>query len=623
MQLFGRKIIPWLGLALGLAATVWAFSLGTLPPADFTFVNETEIKTVDPALVTGQPEGRIIRALFEGLVNWHPKTLEPVPGVAESWELSEDKKTYTLHLRDNARWSNGSPVTADDFVWSFRRFLHPDTASEYAYQLWYVTNAEKFTSIQAEVGDPVEIELPRTPQTPRGGYGELLHGKLVEILGPTPAEQAARENAPKGYVVEIDGRRRRFRRGGGSGFEDCSWVLVDFAAREGGVGIRAIDPRTLEITLANPTPYFLNLLGFYPLFPVNRQCVEQYGYPEWTKPENIVSNGPFLLKWRRIRDRVRMVKNDLYWNKDAIHINVMDALAVESTTTTFNLYMTGQVDWITNVPSPIIPILKQTRPDFQPATFLGIYYYRINVTRPPLDNPQVRKALVLAVDRQAILDTVARSGETAAHSYVPPGVPGYEPAECQRRNVDEARRLLAEAGYPGGKGCPPIEILFNTQDAHKAIAELLQANWKRDLGIDIKTKNQEWAVYQSDTRQLKYGLSRAGWIADYNDPNTFLDMFVTNGSNNQTGWGNARYDELIRLAGREFDPQKRMQYFHEAERILMDELPVIPLYYYASKNMIRPYVHGIYTNVQDTHSYLGVRVDQEEKREVLERERTL
>lgn len=613
-------MFPWLALAVGVSATVWAFSLGTLPPADFTFNNETEIKTVDPAHVTGNPEGRIIRSLFEGLINWNPKTLASDPGLAERWTISDDGKTYTFHLRENALWSDGSPVTADDFVWSYRRFLHPDTGSEYTQELWYVVNGERFSTGKVDVGDPVEVELPHTPQTPRGGYGEILHGKLTEIVQPTPFESAADEDSPKGYVVEIDGKRRRFRKGGGDGFENCRWLLVDFAAENGGVGIRALDSRTLRITLKRPTSHFLTVMGFYPLFPVNPRCVEKYGYPEWTKPENIVSNGPFRLQSRRIRDRIRMVKNDLYWNKDAVQINVLDALAVESTTTSLNLYMTGQVDWITNVPAPIIPILKRTRPDFQPATMLGVYYYRINVTRPPLDNPLVRKALVLAADRQAILNTVARSGEVAAFSYVPPGIPGYQPAECQRRNVEEAQRLLAQAGYPGGKGCPPIEILFNTMDAHKAIAELLQANWKRDLGINVKTKNQEWAGYQSDTRLLKYDLSRAGWIADYASPYTFLNMFVTDGPNNQTGWGNKRYDELVDLAAGELDTKKQMHYFQQAERILMDELPVIPLYYYASKNMIRPYVHGIFRNAQDVHPLEEVRVDQQEKRKVFERE---
>ena len=347
-----RKLVPLTALALFLGATVWAVSFGRLPPADFVFVNESEIKTVDPAIVTGHPESRIIRELYECLVNWDPETLQPVPGVAERWDISDDLRTYTFHLRENALWSDGTPVTAEDFHWSFQRFLHPETAAEYAYQLYYVKGAKRYTERQIKVGDPVEIELTdAVPGAREYARGQVVYGKLLELHEP-----ASKEEKPR-YVVELaDGRKETFQQGDWPTDEvrDFKWLLYDF--RE--VGIRVIDTYTLELQLEHPTPYFLQLTGFHPLAPVNRKCVETYGYPGWTKPENIVTNGPYRLKERRIRDRIRLVKSETYWNRAKVHFNVVDALAVESLVTALNLYETGQCDWIPKAPTTIIPDLR-------------------------------------------------------------------------------------------------------------------------------------------------------------------------------------------------------------------------------------------------------------------------
>jgi oligopeptide transport system substrate-binding protein len=577
---------------VALAASLWAMSFSQLPPADFTFCNGTEIKTVDPAIVTGQPEGRIIRELFECLVNWHSKTLEPTPGVAREWTVSDDLLTHTFHLRDDALWSDGAPVTAEDFHWSFQRFLHPDTAAEYAYQLWYVEGAEKYTRRELAAGDAVEIELvEKSKDALPHARGKVVYGKLLEIEQPAP-----KSDEPV-YVVELaDGKQVRYRKDGQEGTTRFRWLLPDFRQ----VGITVKDAHTIEFRLKHPVPYFVRLLGFYPLSPVNRRCIETHGYPAWTKPENIVTNGPFLLKERRIRDRIRLVKNPRYWNRDAVSFNIVDALAIDSTTTALNLYETGQCDWVPKVPNTIIPELRG-REDFISKPYLSIYFYRLNTTRPPLDDPRVRRALNLALDKQEIVDKVARGGELPATSLVPPGIEGYEPGRSSTRNVDEARRLLAEAGYPGGRGIPKIEILYNSMESHRSIAELIQSQWKETLGIDVGLANQEWSVYQSSVRQLHYDVARAGWIGDYVDPNTFLDMYVTGGENNQTGWSNARYDELIERAQGETDAKKRFEYFQQAETILMDELPILPLYYYTASELVRPGLRGYFANAQDVH----------------------
>jgi len=617
-----------------LAAMIWAVSFSTLEPADFSFSNESEIKTVDPALVTGQPEGRIVWALFEGLCRWDPQTLEPRPGVARSWEISDDKLTYTFHLRDDALWSDGTAVTADDFVWSYRRFLHPATGSEYSYELWYAVGAEKFSSGRVEVGEPVQVELKEKPPGALPfAPGRILRGHLAEIREPANSAAAsasgdetgevAADDVEKIYVVEIDGRRRLFQKGAQQpGTEDYRWLLHDFEA----VGFESLDRLTFQVRLKHPVPYFLQLMGYYPLSPVNRKCVETHGYPMWTKAENIVSNGPFTLEFRRIRDRIRLVKSPTYWDRDNVHLEVVDAFAVDQATTMLNLYITGQLDWIPQVPVDVIPdLLAREQGDFKPAPYLSSYHYLVNVEKPPLDDARVRRALAMAIDKREIVDKVTRAGQTPSLSIVPASISehiDYRPGQCSPYDVEKARQLLAGAGYPDGRGFPKIEILYNTSEAHQAIAELIQSQWKRSLGIDVGLRNQEWAAYLNSRRQGDFHLARAGWIGDYIDPSTFLKLFAGNNPHNHSNWSNPDYDRLLRTAREERDSDLRLARYHDAEQILMDQMPVIPLYSYVSQSMVRPYVKGFHHNVQDVHPLREIWIDREEKARVLEDERS-
>ncbi len=625
MPPFARNLVVWLILAMCVAATVWAVSFRPTPKADFTFVNSAEIQSVDPAVITGQVEGRISDALFEGLTSWDPKTLAPRPGMAESWTISEDKLTYTFKIRPDAKWSDGSPLTAHDFEWSHRRTLDPQTASEYVYQLFYVKNAEKYASGRVEAGDRVEIEL-NTP--PRGGplhaRGEVLKGKFVSVTPPFPKADEPEKKAPKRvYIVEIDGHRRSFEPGKGDGDGGCKQVLLDFAE----VGCHALDDSTYEITLGYPTAFFLSLTGMYTLYPVNRPCIDEYGFPEWTKVEYLVTNGPYRLKERLLRERIRLVKSDTYWDREHVKLDTIDALVIESETTALNLYLKGEVDWIPSVPTTIVKqLIQKYSRELTPTPYFQAYFYRINVTRPPLDNPLVRRALVLALDKRAIVESVTRAGETPARSLVPPviknypGFTSYESGMCGDFDPVEAQKLLAQAGYPGGRGLPKIPLLYNSDEAHKMIAELVQRQWKENLGIDVDPQNQEWSAYLAAQNHLDYSICRAGWIGDYFDPATFLGMFVTGGGNNETGWSNARYDELMRNSDREPDPTKRLRLMHDAEEILMRELPIIPVYFGVSKNMVKPYVHGLYGNVLDVHPLGRLSVDRDEKTEFLKSE---
>lgn len=606
-----RTIIAWF-LLLGTGAGIaWSLVGSDLPQADFTFINPSEVKSVDPALITGQPEGRIASAIFEGLLRYHPETLEPITAVAERWEISDDGLVYTFYLRKNAKWSDGSPVTAHDFHYSMRRLLDPRTAAEYAYQAWSLKNARRYSRGGGgiEPGDEVEVELNLPVDAVNTLRGEVVRGKLVRI--------EERDNDERTFLVQLADEEVEFcptddkTAATSDPPENCRWcrqVILDF--RE--VGIDVIDDLTLRLTLNHPTPYFLSLLAFYPFSPVNQACLEKHGSPQWTAAENIVTNGPYKIDFRRIRDRIRLSKNEYHWDRVNVKLGVIDVLAIESLTTGLNLFLTGEADWITEVPPPAMRVLLKQQPprdDVNPYPFLLSYFFYLNTNRKPLDDVRVRRALSLALDREEITKRLLPAGEFPSYSLVPPGIPGYVHQQCAREDPEEARRLLAEAGYPEGRGFPRIDILYNTHESHQAVAELMRKQWQRELGISVRTRNEEWASYLSSLQQMQYNIARRGWIADYNDPNTFIDMFITGGEQNNTGWSNAQYDQLVKDASVELDPDKRFRMFEQAERILMDELPILPIYTSVSKNMVQPHVRGFYNNIRDDHPVWAMWID--------------
>jgi len=610
-----RTWFPLLLIVLALSGVAWAVLRVQLPPADFTFVNESEVASVDPALITGVPEGRICSAIFEGLTRNRSDNLEPELGMASSWEISDDRRTYTFHIRPDAEWSNGEPVTAHDFQYSLRRLLDPLTASRYAYLAWYIKNGKRYTSGGSGLaeGDPVEVELNPPADVPNTVRGKLQYGTLVRVDAGKP-DAAGESNArDRVYVVEIDGKVRQFQAADEDqllpeGIEPCRQVL--FESRK--LGIRVIDDLTLEIELENPTPYWLDLLAFYPLAPVNKGCLEKYGAPAWTRPENIVTNGAFLLTERRLRDRIRLTRSPVYWDRDNVRLNVIDALSIDDRTTAVNLYLTGKADWVTAPPPVVLREMLAKKPppnDVKPVPQLTTYYYMVNTTRPPVNDVRVRRALSLALDREEITRVATAAGEVPAFSLVPPAMPGYKSQSFPPRNPELARKLLAEAGYPGGRGFPKLEIHYNTDQGHQAIAELARKQWQRELGINVTLRNEEWASAQDTQQQMDYMLSRRSWTGDYLDPNTYLDLFVTDGENNSTGFSNAEYDQLIADAAREPDETKRMHMLERAERILMDQLPIIPIYYYVSRNLVKPYVRGWYNNLQDIHPLNTIWID--------------
>ncbi|MCX6896471.1 MAG: peptide ABC transporter substrate-binding protein [Verrucomicrobia bacterium] len=487
--------------------------------------NGAEPQDLDPQIVTGVSEHHIIMALLEGLVTEDPVDLHPIPGVAERWDISPDGKVYTFHLRADAKWSNGDPVTANDFLESFKRMLMPSLATEYAYMHYVVKNAEAFNT-----------------------------GKLTD-------------------------------------FEQ--------------VGYKVIDDRTLQITLENPTVYFLSLLNHDSWFPVHLPTIRKYGQPyernnKWTRPGHYVGNGPFVLERWRVNDVIVVRKNPNYWDKDRVRLSKIYFYPIEAGDTEERAFRSGQLHATDTMISGKIPVYQKNHPELLVNdAYLGTYFYRFNVTKPPFTDKRVRQALTMAIDREAIVEKIARGGQLPAYNFTPPATAGYTARAKITPDLALAKKLLAEAGYPDGKNFPKTELLLNTAESHKAIAEAIQQMWKKNLGIEVELANQEWKVYIDSQRTLDYQVCRASWIADYVDPNSFLDMWLTGGGNNETGWSNKEYDQLIGDAGRETDAAKRLELFQKAEALLLDELPVLPIYFYTHVAARRPEVKGWYPTILD------------------------
>lgn len=368
------------------------------------------------------------------------------------------------------------------------------------------------------------------------------------------------------------------------------------------IGIKVIDDYTLEVTLEAPCSYFLELCAFHTLMPVRKDVIEKNPDSWYTDPATFIGNGPFkMTKWVH-NDSMEFEKNTYYWDAKNIKLDKMKWVMVNDEMSALAAWEGGAIDFLDSVPGAEAPrLLQEGKLTLTPK--LGIYYIRFNVTKAPFNDPRVRKALTLAVNRQQLIDAVLRTGEKVATAMVPPGIADAGAGTEFRtvggdivpnQDVETAKKLLAEAGYPDGKGFPQVTYLYNTNESHKKIAEALQDMWKQNLGIEVKLANQEWKVFLDSQDQLGYECCRSGWIGDYIDPMTFLDMYVTNDGNNDTGWSNARYDELIKMAKAEASQEKRMEYMHEAEKILMDEMPVGPLYFYVNKSLIKPNIKGIH-----------------------------
>ncbi|MDS0527502.1 peptide ABC transporter substrate-binding protein [Clostridium sp. SHJSY1] len=484
-----------------------------------------EVKTIDPALNNAVDASIIIANAFEGLYRTD-KGDKAEPGAAKSADISSDGLTYTFHLREDAKWSDGQQVTAKDFAYAWKRALDPKTAADYAYQLYYIKGAEEY-------------------------------------------------NTGKGSVDAL--------------------------------GIKVVDDLTLEVTLTKPTAYFLELTAFPTYMPLREDVVSAHPDSWTSEPSTYVSNGAFKLSEYNMKDSYVFVKNDNYYDKDNVKLDKLTFKMITDETSAYAALKNGELTSIDVVPTAEIESGKQSGL-VQVYSSLGTYYYCLNVNnntnklpadvKAALSNKDVRHALSLAIDRQKLVKEVTKGGQEPAFSFVPKGITieGEDFASKQywdptKVDVEGAKKLLTQAGYPDGQGLPTFELSYNSNEGNKLVAEAIQQMWAQ-IGVKVNLKNEEWSVFQDSRKNGNYEIARHGWYGDYADPMTFLDLLMTGGGNNDSKFANAKYDELVKKAQVETNAKTRAGYLKQAEDILMDEMPIIPLYYYTS-------VKGVDSKVKD------------------------
>ena len=515
------------GITVG-ALALFALALGTGPAlaaGELRIANSGEPDTLDPHHVSGVWENRIVGDVLMGLTT-EAADGSVIPGAAESWEVSDDGTVYTFTLRDHD-WSDGTPVTAEDFVFALRRILDPAEAAEYASLLYTIKNA-----------------------------------------------RALNEGAMEGMEQ---------------------------------LGVEAVDDRTLQITLENSTPYFVEQLTHYTAFPIPKHKVEELG-EDWIKPGNLVGNGPYTAAEWLPNSHVKLVKNDAFYDADNVSIDTVWYYPAEERNAATKRFRAGEIDVQYDFASEQIDWLKENLPEqTRISPWLGIYYYAFNTTKPPFDSQPVRHALALAIDREAITDKILRTGELPGYSFVPPGTGSYgEPSFVDWKDmpyeerVAKAKELMAGAGY-GSDNPLRTQLRYNTSENHKKIAVAVAAMWKQ-LGVETELFNTEVKVHYNDLQEGNFEVARAGWIADYNDPQNFLYLMETStGVQNYARYSSPEYDRLMDESDAAADAKERNALMHEAEAVAMQDLPNIPIYYYVSKDLVADHVAGWVDNTKDIH----------------------
>ncbi|MCG5129361.1 oligopeptide ABC transporter substrate-binding protein OppA [Enterobacter mori] len=479
--------------------------------------NGAEVQSLDPHKIEGVPESNVNRDLFEGLlvtdVDGHP-----APGVAEKWE-NKDFKVWTFHLRKDAKWSDGTPVTAEDFVYSWQRLANPNTASPYASYLQY------------------------------------------------------------GHIANIDD-------------------IIAGKKPVTDLGVKAIDANTFEVTLSEPVPYFYKLLVHPSVSPVPKSAVEKFG-EKWTQPANIVTNGAYKLKDWVVNERMVLERNPQYWDNAKTVINQVTYLPISSEVTDVNRYRSGEIDMTyNNMPIELFQKLKKEIPkEVHVDPYLCTYYYEINNQKAPFTDVRVRTALKLALDRDIIVNKVKNQGDLPAYSYTPPYTDGMKLVEpewfkwSQEKRNEEAKKLLAEAGYTANKPLT-FNLLYNTSDLHKKLAIAVASIWKKNLGANVKLENQEWKTFLDTRHQGTFDVARAGWCADYNEPTSFLNTMLSDSSNNTAHYKSPAFDKIIGDTLKVTDDAQRAELYAKSEEQLDKDSAIVPVYYYVNARLVKPWVGG-------------------------------
>jgi oligopeptide transport system substrate-binding protein len=719
-------------------------------PTDTLVMNlYAEPEVLDPALAHGHPDHVVTRQLFEGLFEAHPETLEPIPALAATHEVSSDGKVHVFTLRDDARWSDGRAITAHDVVGSLERVLRPSTASRAAAVLYVLENAQLYTEARIRRVMAENVRPRRPPFVVFGdgkatapALGVFPHRATVELVDSNlrsakneemvPLREEARHDAvvlstmPRGATAlvlaqkevkgetwmqvrpdeggraawapasslvpafrgvdlrAVEGERERSHRrailseprtdatvaflvdddeelevllddgtfarvthpsSGRTGFvesdvlDDVAGDRVWYVARVQGpfgvgevgegwvrardlamdasvLGVRALDDTTVELRLRQPVSYLVSLLTMSALRPVPLHVIERHGRA-WTRPEHIVTSGPFHLIENRPHARIVLQRSETYRERSLVSLREVVLLSVVDEHTAISLYRAGQLDTMLagKLPLELIPSLRDRR-DYVLGPAFATYFVKLNTTRGPLVDERVRRALDLAIDKALMTEHLLRAGQRAATHLVPPGLPGYPVVDGEAHDPDAARALLASAGYENGNGFPRLRYLFNTSEHHRTVAEFLQRQWREVLNIDVEIENQEWKTYLQRMHTLDFDIARSGWIGEYLDPSTFLAQFASASPNNETGYASPAFDDLLARAAAIVDVDERSALLVEAERLLMREKPIIPLFFYVNNAMRVPELEGYDMNLLDHHPlrYVKIRPDAREER---------
>lgn len=616
--------ISLLAIGCSVAASNDIYFGRVVPPKGqiMRYVTGSEIESLDPQVGTGQPDARVYGALFEGLVEYHPKNTLPMPAIAERWELNSTSSELTFYLRKNARWSNGEGITAKDFVYTFQRGLSPKLASRNAYLAYYIKYSQGYNTGGSFVHDPLtktfllEKDVLEDPAAIEASTAvELTTGEDPAL--ETPFHQFM--HSPTRFVLAGDDAERAGQLAANPKLKDAiaGKELVPVEAKD--LGVEAIDDYTLRVTLRQPAPFFLGLMAHQFFRVVPKKAIEEYG-EAWTQSGHIISSGPFRLKEWIPYDKLVVEKDPMYWDAGMVQLNQLIFFPVTNTTTIMNLYKAGEIDGFLNhqVPAGWMDYIRPLR-DYMDAAENGNDYYDFNVRRGPFMDKRLRKAFNMAIDKVAF----ARWRKTVKPmtGFVPVGIfPGYANPKGDDFNAERARQYLAEAGYPvtkngdGTFSCKnfpidQVEVTYNPDGMNAAIAEFLQAQWKQNLGLTVPLKSMEFRTFLNVRAKGDYkGIARDAWGGDYMDPFTFLNLFYV-GAENGSGWHDPKYDALLDTANRESDPAKRFELFAKAEAYMLEEQPVIPLDTPSVNWMKKPYVKGMYPNPLTLHAWKYVYIE--------------
>jgi oligopeptide transport system substrate-binding protein len=607
----------------------------TDPPRDniLRYVSGSEPESLDPQISAGQAEARIYMALYEGLAEYDPKSGAPVPALAERWEVNKDSSEFVFHLRHNGRFSNGDPITARDFVATIRRGLSPELASRNAAMAYYITYAEAYNEggvfvrnpgsgeflLEREFAGPASSPPALTPLSLQSLEAPAAEYPLTE--GQSPAADTAIHrsmHSPLRLVLPRDDKKRQKALDADPRLKAAVAGKEFVPVKAEDIGVEAVDDYTLRISLRQQAQFFIGLMPHQLFRVVHMKTIEQFG-KAWTDPRNIVTSGPFKLDAWKPYDRIVVKHDPMYWDAAKVRLDGIIFYALQDSTTMMNLYKAGEMDALYNhtVPAPWLGVIAPMK-DFMDAPEAAIEFYFFNTKQGPTKDVRVRKALNMSINKQALADWRHVKPLTA---FTPTGIfAGYPQPKGDSFDPQRAKQLLAEAGYRDSAGnydparipVDQIELTANPDGANLPILEFIQAQWKQNLGVTIQINVMESKTFYAAQAKLEYkGISRTGWGADYMDPFTFLSLFYTPSGNNSTGWWDPKYVELLDDANRTADPQQRYALLAQAEALLLDAQPVMPLMNSSTRWMKKPYVKGLYPNPLTLHSWKWVYIERD------------